>query len=156
VRDLSNTGWTDVANPPGGTASCCTGDIAANAVGDDASVRYSTDQAQAPGMYLQVDFGRPEPVVDFVLDAGASSNNWVPVASTDYPAGYSVTVSNDGVNWSPPVATGAGTGQITTIPLSGRPVQYVRITLTASSSSWWSVAQVRAYVPQRGSHRGLP
>jgi glucosylceramidase len=139
VRDLSNIGWTDVANPPGGTASCCTGDVAANAVGDDASQRYSTDGGQAPGMYLQVDFGRPEPVVDFVLDCGASTG--------DFPAGYSVTVSNDGVNWSQPVATGAGTGQITTIALSGAPVQYVRVTLTASSGNWWSVAQVRAYVP---------
>ncbi|MGA8016270.1 MAG: glycoside hydrolase family 30 beta sandwich domain-containing protein [Candidatus Dormiibacterota bacterium] len=138
VRDLSNQGWADVANPPGGTNPCCTGDVAANAVGDDASQRYSTDEAQAPGMYLQVDFGRPEPVVDFVLDCGASTG--------DYPRGYSVTVSNDGVNWSPPVAIGAGAGQITSVALDGRPVQYVRVTLTASSGNWWSVAQVRAYV----------
>jgi glucosylceramidase len=27
----------------------------------------------------------------------------------------------------------------------GRPVRYVRITLTADSGSWWSVADVRAY-----------
>jgi glucosylceramidase len=68
-------------------------------------------------------------------------------ASTgDYPAGYSVTVSLNGTDWSAPVATGTGSGQLTTISLDGRPVRYLRVTLTASSGSWWSVADVRAYV----------
>jgi len=68
-------------------------------------------------------------------------------ASTgDYPAGYSVTVSLNGTDWSAPVATGTGSGQITTISLDGRPARYLRVTLTASSGSWWSVADVRAYV----------
>jgi glucosylceramidase len=31
------------------------------------------------------------------------------------------------------------------VSLSGAPVRYVRMTLTASSGSWWSVADVRAY-----------
>jgi glucosylceramidase len=60
-----------------------------------------------------------------------------------------VTVSLNGTDWSPPVATGAGSGQITTINLDGRPVRYVRITLTVSTGSWWSVADVRAYVQAR-------
>jgi len=47
------------------------------------------------------------------------------------------------------VATGAGSGQITTVNLDGRPVRYVRITLTASTASWWSVADVRAYARAR-------
>ena len=48
------------------------------------------------------------------------------------------------------MAAGAGSGQITTIiDLDGRPVRYVRVTLTASSGSWWSVADVRAYVQAR-------
>jgi glucosylceramidase len=88
-----------------------------------------------------VDLSRPEPVTRFVLDTGASTG--------DYPAGYSVTVSRDGTNWSAPVATGAGSGQITTISLDGSPVRYVRVTLTASSGGWWSVADVRAYVRAR-------
>jgi glucosylceramidase len=140
-RELSPTGWRASANPPGPSNSCCTGDVAANAVDDDASTRYSTGQAQAPGEYLQVDFGRRLPVAQLVLDCGASTG--------DYPRGYSVTVSNDGTNWSQPVAAGAGTGQITAINLDGRPVQYVRITLTASDPDWWSVADVRAYARGR-------
>ena len=91
--------------PAGPADPCCTGDVASNAVDDDASTRYSTGTSQAPGQYLQVDLGQPEPVTRFVLDTGASTG--------DYPAGYSVTVSLNGTDWSAPVATGAGSGQIT-------------------------------------------
>jgi glucosylceramidase len=31
------------------------------------------------------------------------------------------------------------------VNLTGTPVRYVRMTLTAASGSWWSVADVRAY-----------
>ena len=88
-----------------------------------------------------MDLGQPESVTRFVLDTGTSTG--------DYPAGYSVTVSLNGTDWSAPVATGAGSGQITAVNLDGRPVRYVRITLTASTTSWWSVADVRAYARAR-------
>ena len=92
--------------------------------------------------HLQVDSDRVERVAGLVLDSGASTG--------DYPRGYAVTVSLDGTTWSAPVATGGGTGQITSIALDRRPVRYLRVTLTASVGNWWSVADVRAYVP------GLP
>ena len=142
LRALDPSGWQATANPPGPSNPCCTADVAANAVDDDASTRYSTGQGQAPGQYLQVDFGRVERVAGLVLDSGASAG--------DYPRGYAVTVSLDGTTWSPPVATGGATGQITSIALDRRPIRYLRVTLTASVGNWWSVADVRAYVP------GLP
>jgi glucosylceramidase len=46
------TGRATAATP------CCTGDVAANAVDGDASTRYSTGAGQAPGQYLQADFGK--------------------------------------------------------------------------------------------------
>lgn len=45
----------------------------------------------------------------------------------------------------PALALNSGTGQFTTLTLDGSPVRYVRVTLTASSGSWWSVADIRAY-----------
>jgi glucosylceramidase len=141
LRALDPSGWRATAVPPGPANPCCTGDVASNAVDDDASTRYSTGAPQTPGQYLQVDLGRPERLARFVLDTGASTG--------DYPAGYSVTVSRSGTDWSTPVATGTGSGQITAISLDGRPARYVRVTLTASSSNWWSVADVRAYVRTR-------
>ena len=141
LQALDPSGWHATAVPAGPADPCCSGDVASHAVDDDASTRYSTGAAQAPGQYLQLDLGRPQRLTRLVLDTGASTG--------DYPAGYSVTVSQDGTDWSAPVAAGAGSGQLTTISMTGSPVRYVRVTLTASSGSWWSVADVRAYVTAR-------
>jgi glucosylceramidase len=111
--------------------------VAANAADGDASTRYTTGAGQAPGQYLQVDFGRAVPARQVVFDTGVSTG--------DYPRGYTVTTSTDGVTWHTAVASAAGTGQFTTVPLTGAPVRYVRITLTVASDSWFSVADVRAY-----------
>ena len=61
LRQVSPQGWTATANPPGPADPCCTGDVAANAADGDASTRYTTGTGQAPGQYLQVDFGRADP-----------------------------------------------------------------------------------------------
>jgi glucosylceramidase len=37
---------------------------------------------------------------------------------------------------------------LTSVALNGSPVRYVRVTLTNSTGSWWSVADVRAYLPR--------
>jgi glucosylceramidase len=137
LRQVSPGGWTATANPAGPTDPCCTGDVAANAVDGDASTRYSTGVGQAPGQYLQVDFGQAIDARRVVFDTGVSTG--------DYPRGYTITTSTDGVNWTTAVVAGQGTGQFTSADLSGAPVRYIRMTLTASSGSWWSVADVRAY-----------
>jgi len=137
LRTVDPAGWTATANPTGPTDPCCAGDVASHAVDDDASTRWSTGAAQTPGQYLQVDFGRRQPVTKFVLDSGAGTG--------DYPRGFTVTGSTDGVCWHK-VASGVGTGQLTTVNLSGAKVRYLRVTLNTSSSSWWSVADVRAYL----------
>ncbi len=142
LRQVSPQGWTATANPPGPADPCCTGDVAANAADGDASTRYTTGAGQAPGQYMQVDFYRPIAARQVVFDTGVSTG--------DYPRGYTVTTSTDGVNWSTTVASAAGTGQFTTVPLTGAPVRYVRMTLTAASGSWFSVADVRAYTSGQG------
>jgi glucosylceramidase len=138
LRPLDPAGWTATASPAGPTDPCCTADVAASAVDDDASTRYSSGTGQEPGQYLQVDFGKAEPVRQVVLDTGVSTG--------DFPRGYAVTVSTDGVHWSAAVASGQGSGQLTTVNLSRGPIRYVRVTLTtAAPGNWWSVADVRAY-----------
>ena len=64
----------------------------------DASTRYSTGVGQAPGQYLQVDFGKPIDARQVVFDTGASTG--------DYPRGYTIMTSTDGVNWTTAVAAG--------------------------------------------------
>jgi glucosylceramidase len=137
LRQLDPATWSATANPAGPTNPCCTGDVAANAVDADASTRYSTGTGQTPGQYLQVDFGKAIPARQLVFDTGASTG--------DYPRGYTVATSVDGTTWTTAVANGQGTGQFTTASVSGGPIRYVRITLTASDGNWWTVADVRAY-----------
>jgi glucosylceramidase len=134
LRQVAPSGWTATASPSPAAGS---GDEAANAADGDASTRYSTQTGQAAGQYLQLDFGREIQARRVVFDTGASLG--------DYPRGYTAQVSTDGTHWTTVVANAAGTGQFTTVGLSGQPVRYVRVTLTASSGSWWSVADVRAY-----------
>jgi glucosylceramidase len=139
LRQVSPTGWTASADPSGPTNSCCTADVAANAVDADASTRYSTGEGQGPGQYLQVDFGKKIPARQVVFDTGVSTG--------DYPRGYEIQVSPDGTHWDTVVPAGVGTGQFTTVDLDGRPIQYVRLSLTGNDpNDWWSVADVRAYV----------
>jgi len=142
LRQVAPSGWAATANPPGPTDPCCTGDVAANAADGDASTRYSTGAAQTPGQYLQLDFGKQIPAREVVVDTGVSLG--------DYPRGYSVQVSTDGRSWATVVADGHGAGQFTTVDLPGRPIRFVRMTLTAAATSWWSVADVRAYVSGDG------
>jgi glucosylceramidase len=123
--------------PAGPTDPCCTGDVAAAAVDDDATTRWSTGTAQQPGQFLQVDLGRVERVSRLVLDTGASTG--------DFPRGYALLVSRDGQTWGDPVAAGAGTGQLTAIGVPSRPIRFLRVVSTASSPSWWSVADLRLY-----------
>jgi glucosylceramidase len=137
TRAIDPAKWTATANPTGPTNPCCTQDVAANAVDGDASTRYSTGTAQQPGQFLQVDFGTVQRVRQVVFDTGASTG--------DFPRGYTVIASTDGAHWTTAVAQGVGSGQFTTADLGGRPVRFVRLTLTAASGSWWSVADVRAY-----------
>ena len=100
LRPIDPAGWTASGEPAGPTDPCCSGDVAANAVDDDASTRYCTGTGQAPGQYLQVDFGQRRPVRQIVFDTGASTG--------DFPRGYRVTTSADGVHWSTAVAERRG------------------------------------------------
>jgi len=141
LQQVDPTGWTAAANP-----ATSGSDAVANAVDGDASTRYSTDAAQAPGQYLQVDFGKEIHARQVVFDTGASTG--------DYPRGYTVQTSSDGTDWTTVVPNGTGAGQFTTVALDGGPIQYVRMTLTTASGSWWSTADVRAYTADGGGSRG--
>jgi glucosylceramidase len=144
ARAIDPAGWTATASPAGTGA-----ETAAAAVDDDAGTRWTTGTGQAPGQSLQVDLGGVRRLGSVVLDSGAGTG--------DYPRGYTAATSTDGTHWTTVAAdaagTGTGTGQLTTLPLDGRAARYVRVTLTAASGSWWSVADIRAYASTAG-HAG--
>ena len=96
----------------------------------------ATGQAQQPGHYYQVDMGEPQRFHKIVLNPGRSIG--------DYPRGYEVTVSSDGIEWSKPIAAGRG-GPITTITFPSQTARFVRITLTRYARNYWTLAELRVY-----------
>ena len=122
----------------GTTATASPSSDAGNAVDDDATTRWTTGAGQKPGQYLQVDLGRAQPVRRVVLDTGADAG--------DFPRGYALLTSADGVHWSdPPAATGAGSGQLTTIDLPATAARFLRVVQTATAPQWWTIADLRVY-----------
>jgi glucosylceramidase len=136
-RQLDPHGMKAVAQPSGPDNPCCSGDVAANAVDDDATTRWSTGTGQQPGQYLQVDLGHVDQIARIVLDTGASTG--------DYPRGYALDLSQDGQTWRNAVTSGAGSGQLTIIEVPQLSARHLRIRSTASSTNWWSVADLRVY-----------
>jgi glucosylceramidase len=109
---------------------------AGKAVDDDATTRWSSGAAQSPGQALQVDLGRARAIRRVVLDTGADRG--------DFPRGYTLATSMDGEQWSD-AASGAGSGQLTTIDIPATQARFVRVTQTATAPQWWSVADLRIY-----------
>jgi glucosylceramidase len=120
----------------GATATASLGTGAALAVDDDASTRWSSEAAQAPGQYLQVDLGARKHFRRVALDSGGNLG--------DFARGWRLSVSDDGTAWRT-MATGAGVGQLTTIDVRRTSARFLRITATAAAGNWWSVADLRLY-----------
>ncbi len=101
----------------------------------NADTRWATRTVQRPGQFFQVDMQQTQRFDQIMLDSQGNPN--------DYPRGYRVMVSDDGANWRGPVATGAGTGPITTIPFPAQQARYIRIEQTGSDSAhWWSIHEM--------------
>ncbi len=73
----------------------------------------------------------------------------------DYARGYNVEVSTNGTTFTS-VATGTGTSSPETVTFaSSQTAQYIRVVLTAASTtSWWSIAEFTAYTTGSGGGGG--
>lgn len=124
------------------------GTVAGAAWDGSAESRWTTGTAQAAGQWLRIDLGAARTFTALELDAG----QW----SGDFPRGYTVQTSNDGTTWSSAVATGSGSSHVTRIETGTRTARYIRVQLTtASSTNWWSVAEVRVYNGARTTTSGV-
>jgi hypothetical protein len=127
---LTRVGWQASANPGNGSAR--------NAIDGSASTRWTTASPQVTsGQYFQVDMGVPRVFTQVTLDTTGSAS--------DYPRGFAVYVSADGVNWGTPIVTGSGTGPVTTITFGWQTARFVRVAQTGSSSSSWSIYEFNVY-----------
>jgi hypothetical protein len=127
---LSRTGW--VAS---GTAS---GDPPANAIDGNSGTRWSTGTAQVNGQFFQVDMLSGKTFKQITLDAAGSAG--------DYPRGYQVFVSNDGVNWGAAIASGSPTTALVTINFATQTARYIKVVQTGSvTPNWWSLYEFNVY-----------
>ncbi|MDX6247317.1 MAG: glucosylceramidase, partial [Kribbellaceae bacterium] len=106
------------------------------AIDADGSTLWQSKAAQAPGQYLQVDLGTSRTVRRVALDSGGNLG--------DFAATWQLTYSNDGTTWRP-LAAGKSTGQLTNVDVKPTRARYVRVTSTATSDHWWTLADFRLY-----------
>lgn len=128
--EQSRSAWTASAS------STESGGSPANALDNNSGTRWSSGAAQTNGQWYEVNVGSVQWFNHIVMDSGASTS--------DYARGYIVQVSNDNVNWTT-VAVGEGTGPVVTVNFPITQAQYIKVTETESSTSWWSIAEFRAY-----------
>ena len=76
LRELSPSGWQATAVPAGPADPCCSGDVAGNAVDDDASTRYSTGTAQALASTCRSTLGQRRAGDQIRADPGASTGDY--------------------------------------------------------------------------------
>lgn len=127
VNYLDRSGWTITASSSSeGVERLVDGDL---------STRWSSGRLQAPGDWLQIDLGSEQTFDTLFMNSGT---NW-----GDYAHGYEVYVSADGENWNEPVATGPGTSPSLAVSLNKQQARYVKIVLTASADSWWSISELK-------------
>jgi hypothetical protein len=131
VAALSRTGWV-------ATASTTGGDAPANAIDGNIATRFSSGTAMVPGQWFQVDMQTAQSFSIVTMDSGGSAG--------DYAHGYQVLVSNDGVNFGSPVATGTGSGQLITVSFAQQTARYLRVIQTATvTPNWWSIHEFNVY-----------
>ncbi|WP_123039610.1 discoidin domain-containing protein [Cohnella candidum] len=129
---LPRDGWTASAS------STETNGSPSRVLDGSLETRWSNGAAPAPGQWFQVDMGSARTFNKIDMDTGPSVG--------DYARGYSVAVSNDGVNWSSPIASGTGLGQDIQVSFPSQTARYIRVTQTGSSNNtWWSIAEFRVY-----------
>lgn len=93
-------------------------------------------RSQEPGHYYQVDMGEPTRIHKIAFNCGR--NVW------DYPRGYELYLSNDGMDWGKPVAAGRGT-PLTTVVFPSQTARYFKMVLTRYGRNYWSIAEIKVY-----------
>lgn len=133
---LLNGSYVPVRIPDATATASPAGETPQAAADGDASTRWSSGAAQAPGQYLQVDLGKDARFDRVSVDSGGNLG--------DFARAWRLESSADGTSWTT-LATGTSTGQLTDIDVPRTKARHLRITSTGSSGSWWSIADLRLY-----------
>ncbi len=120
-----------------------------NAIDDDDTTRWSTGEVQEPGQWLSIDFGEMKTFNIVDLESEASPD--------DYPRGYEIYVSLDGVNWGEPIFYGEGNSATTSIEFDDVSASHLRIVQTSSVERlWWSIHELNVFWEENTSPTPTP
>jgi beta-glucosidase len=129
--------WVVSASASGGA------DTPDKAVDTTAGTRWSTGLAQsgATTQSYTIDMGTAQAFDKITLDSGG-----------DYARSYQVYASNDTANWGTAIATGAGSGAMTTITFTAKTARYIQIRQLTSTgqTAWWSIYDLNVYAAGGG------
>lgn len=104
----------------------------------DPATRWSTGKPQREGQWFQIDMGKPFLLTRLAIDTTLSKN--------DYPRKYTIQTSNDGQNWSAPLASGSGTTMITLDFPKRSVARYIRILQDGvATGNFWSIHELAVY-----------
>ena len=117
-------------------ATAVTPDDAENAVDDDATTRWASGAAQAPGQWLELDLGATETIRRVVLEpASTGPTSRAATSSTRAPT------APPGAWWRPARATASSRRSTSRRPPRATSASSRR----RPAAQWWSVADVRVY-----------
>jgi mono/diheme cytochrome c family protein len=106
------------------------------AVDGDLGTRYNTGQPQVAGMWVQVELPEATEIAGIELNSGTSTN--------DFPRGYKVELSADGVKWLLAQVTEHSSALRNQILFPPSTARFVRVTLTASDPNFtWSIHEMQ-------------
>jgi hypothetical protein len=137
---ISHTGWTALASATNPVDGTLTDAVTANAFDNNLGTRWSNGQAEATANmdHFTLNLGSMQSISQVVLFEG------VDAGATDFPAQYAVALSPDNVTFTT-VATGTGFANMTAICVPTTTAQYVQITETGTSGSWWSIYELQVF-----------
>jgi len=139
---LNRSGWTVTAssNTNGEESGNGSGDAAVNAIDGNINTRWTNAHGLKNGDWFQINLGSSTSFNRIVVDAGPNS-------SFDYVQEYQVYVSNDGVSWGSPLATGNGhIGPINITLPTTQTAQYIRVVSSKTTGGfWWSIGEINVY-----------
>ncbi len=117
------------------------------ALDGNADTHWGSGEAQAPGLWFQVNMIIPRPINGISIDAGPSAG--------DFPRAYMVFVSLDGSNWGHSIASGDTTsqgsgayvtaGQQINISFPVQQARFIRVVDLGSAGNWWSLYEFNVY-----------
>jgi hypothetical protein len=134
IGSCSRASWNVSASSSGPN------DPPVNAIDGAQGTRWSTGAAQGPGQFYAIDFGGYVQLSQITLNSAGSVG--------DYPHGYEVAVSTDGIDFSRIIAAASvdvpPLNDILTIDFPLHSARYLRINQTGAAGNWWSIHELTA------------